>query len=322
MTLTELKYIVAVARERHFGRAADACFVSQPTLSVAIKKLEDELGMPLFERRSNDVTLTDAGERIVAQAQRVLDEAARIKEIAKSGKDPLSGPLRLGVIYTIGPYLLPSLVRQLLKDVPQMPLLLTENYTVKLLELVKNGEIDVAVVALPLPDSGLVMQAVYDEPFMVAVPRDHEWAKAGKGNTRMRQGVASADLKKETMLLLGAGHCFRDQVLGVCPELMRFSSEAEGIQKTFEGSSLETIRQMVASGIGITVLPKTSVPEKTPANSLIEYLPFRDPAPDRRVVLVWRKSFTRLPAIEALRCAIVKCPLPGATKLDLTPEPA
>ena len=317
MTLTELKYIVAVARQRHFGRAAEACFVSQPTLSVAIKKLEDELGMPLFERRSNDVTLTSAGERIVAQAQRVLDEAARIKEIAKSGKDPLTGPLRVGVIYTIGPYLLPSLVRQLLKDAPQMPLLLTENYTVRLLELVKNGEIDVAILALPLPESGLQMQPVYDEPFMVAVPRDHVWAKRGR-----RNGVASEDLKKETMLLLGAGHCFRDQVLGVCPELMRFSSEAEGIQKTFEGSSLETIRHMVASGLGITVLPKTSVPEKTPANSLIEYLPFRNPAPDRRVVLVWRKTFTRLPAIEALRLAIVKCPLPGAIKLDLPPQAA
>ncbi|HUL68285.1 MAG TPA: LysR substrate-binding domain-containing protein [Burkholderiaceae bacterium] len=317
MTLTELKYIVAVARERHFGRAADACFVSQPTLSVAIKKLEDELGMPLFERRSNDVTLTDAGERIVAQAQRVLDEAARIKEIAKSGKDPLSGPLRVGVIYTIGPYLLPSLVRQLLKDAPQMPLLLTENYTVKLLDLVKNGEIDVAILALPLPESGLVMQPVYDEEFMVAVPRDHAWAKRSK-----RNGVASEELKKETMLLLGAGHCFRDQVLGVCPELMRFSSEAEGIQKTFEGSSLETIRHMVASGLGITVLPKTWVPEKTPGNSLIEYLPFRNPVPDRRVVLAWRKSFTRLPAIEALRHAILKCPLAGAEKLDLPPQPA
>jgi len=325
MTLTELKYIVAVARERHFGRAADACFVSQPTLSVAIKKLEDELGTPLFERRSNDVTLTDTGERIVAQAQRVLDEAARIKEIAKSGKDPLAGALRVGIIYTIGPYLLPSLVRQLLKDAPQMPLLLTENYTVKLLELVKNGEIDVAILALPLPDSGLLMQPVYDEPFMVAVPRDHPWAKRGKGKAGSggaRNGVASEDLKKETMLLLGAGHCFRDQVLGVCPELMRFSSEAEGIQKTFEGSSLETIRHMVASGLGITVLPKTSVPEKTPSNSLIEYLPFRHPVPDRRVVLVWRKSFTRLPAIEALRHAILKCALPGATKLDLPPQPA
>lgn len=321
MTLTELKYIVAVARERHFGRAADACFVSQPTLSVAIKKLEDELGVTLFERRSNDVRLTDAGEQIVAQAQRVLDEAARVREIAKSGMDPLSGALRVGVIYTIGPYLLPPLVRQLIKDAPQMPLVLTENYTVKLLELVKNGEIDVAIVALPLPDSGLTMQPVYDEGFLVAVPKGHPWTRR-KGKGGARAGVASAALKKETMLLLGAGHCFRDHVLGVCPELMRFSPEAEGMQKTFEGSSLETIRHMVSSGLGITVLPRSSVPEKVPRNSLIEYLPFRAPEPDRRVVLIWRKSFTRLPAIEALRRAILKCPVHGVTKLDLPAEAA
>jgi len=239
MTLTELKYIVAVARERHFGRAADACFVSQPTLSVAIKKLEDELGVLLFERRSAEVTATPAGERIVAQAQRVLDEAAQIKEIAKQGKDPLSGALRLGVIYTIGPYLLPALVRQLLRSAPQMPLLLSENFTVRLVELLKNGEIDVAVMALPLPDFGLVLQPVYDEPFMVAMPRGHAWTR--------RKQIPSEDLKKETMLLLGTGHCFRDQVLEVCPELSRFSSQAEGIQKTFEGSSLETIRHMVAA---------------------------------------------------------------------------
>jgi LysR family hydrogen peroxide-inducible transcriptional activator len=309
MTLTELKYIVAVARERHFGRAAEACFVSQPTLSVAIKKLEDELGTLLFERRSNEVTLTPVGERIVVQAQRVLDDAAQIKEIAKQGKDPLNGPLRVGVIYTIGPYLLPVLVRQLIKDAPKMPLLLSENLTVKLIEMVKNGEIDVAILALPLPETGLVIQPVYDEPFMVAIPKGHDWAG--------RKAIASEDLKKETMLLLGTGHCFRDQVLEVCPELSRFSVAAEGMQKTFEGSSLETIRQMVASGVGVTVLPVTSVPEKIPRDSLIDYKPFKAPAPDRRVVLMWRKSFTRSPAVEALRSAVLKCPLPGVTKLDM-----
>jgi LysR family hydrogen peroxide-inducible transcriptional activator len=307
MTLTELRYVVAVARERHFGRAADACFVSQPTLSVAIKKLEDELGTQIFERRTNDVTMTPAGERIVGQAQRTLDEAGRIKEIARQGKDPLSGPLRLGVIYTIGPYLLPTLVRQLLKDAPQMPLLLTENFTVKLVELLKNGDIDVAIMALPLPEAGLVLQPVYDEPFVVAVPRLHPWSK--------RKAIPSEDLKKETMLLLGTGHCFRDQVLEVCPELSRFSSSAEGIQKTFEGSSLETIRHMVGSGLGVTVLPMTSIPEKPPRDSLLAYVPFKPPGPDRRVVLAWRKSFTRVPAIEALRQAVLKCPLYGVTPL-------
>lgn len=313
MTLTELKYIVAVARERHFGRAAEACFVSQPTLSVAIKKLEDELGVVLFERGSSEVSLTPSGERIVVQAQRVLDEAARIKELAKQGKDPLTGALRVGVIYTVGPYLLPALIRQLLRDAPNMPLLLNENFTVKLLELVKNGEIDVAILALPLPDSGLVIQPVYDEPFVVAVPRRHPWAR--------RRAIAAEELKKENMLLLGTGHCFRDNVLEVCPELSRYSSEAEGIQKTFEGSSLETIRHMVASGIGITVMPQTSVPAKTPRDSLIEYVPFRPPVPQRRVVLAWRKSFTRPAAIEALRRAILKCPLHGVEKLDVAAEP-
>ena len=307
MTLTELRYVVAVARERHFGRAADACFVSQPTLSVAIKKLEEELGTQIFERRTNDVTMTPAGERIVGQAQRTLDEAGRIKEIARQGKDPLSGPLRLGVIYTIGPYLLPALVRQLLKDAPQMPLLLTENFTVKLIDLLKNGEIDVAIMALPLPEAGLVLQPVYDEPFVVAVPRLHAWSK--------RKAIPSEDLKKETMLLLGTGHCFRDQVLEVCPELSRFSSSAEGIQKTFEGSSLETIRHMVGSGLGVTVLPMTSIPDKPPRDSLLAYIAFKPPAPDRRVVLAWRKSFTRAAAIEALRQAVLKCALSGVTRL-------
>lgn len=311
MTLTELKYIVAVARERHFGRAAEACFVSQPTLSVAIKKLEEELGTQIFERGSHEISVTPAGERIVAQAQRVLDEAARVKEIARQGRDPLVGPLRLGVIYTIGPYLLPGLVRQLLKDASEMPLLLTENFTVKLMELLKNGEIDAAIMALPLPQTGLAMQAVYDEPFVIAMPKHHPWAK--------RKSIPSEDLKKETMLLLGTGHCFRDQVLEACPELSRFSSSAEGIQKTFEGSSLDTIRHMVGSGLGITVLPMTSVPEKISRDSLLDYVPFKAPIPDRRVVLAWRRSFTRTAAVETLRRAVLKTPLHGVTRLPDAP---
>ena len=314
MTLTELKYIVAVARERHFGRAADACFVSQPTLSVAIKKLEDELTVQIFERGTSEVSVTPVGGQIVAQAQRVLEQTLAIKEIAKQGKDPLLGPLRLGVIYTIGPYLLPSLVKNMIDLVPQMPLMLQENYTLKLLELLKQGELDVAIMALPFPETGLVVRPLYDEPFVVAVPRGHEWEK--------RKSIVADDLKKETMLLLGNGHCFRDQVLGVCPELMRFSQNADGIQKTFEGSSLETIRHMVASGVGITVLPRTSIPQhsdldRTTDNNMLSYIPFSDPAPDRRVVLAWRKSFTRNEAIEAVCRAVMECELPGVEKLDL-----
>ena len=253
MTLTELKYIVAVARERHFGRAAEACFVSQPTLSVAIKKLEDELNVQIFERGTSEVSVTPIGEQIVTQAQRVLEQTLAIKEIAKQGKDPLVGPLRLGVIYTIGPYLLPTLVKQMIQRVPQMPLMLQENYTLKLLELLKQGEIDAAIMALPFPETGLMVRPLYDEPFVVALPAGHPWEK--------REEIDAEDLKQETMLLLGNGHCFRDHVLGVCPELMRFSQTADGIQKTFEGSSLETIRHMVASGVGITVLPRMSVHE-------------------------------------------------------------
>ena len=314
MTLTELKYIVAVARERHFGRAAEACFVSQPTLSVAIKKLEDELNVQIFERGTSEVSVTPIGEQIVTQAQRVLEQTLAIKEIAKQGKDPLVGPLRLGVIYTIGPYLLPTLVKQMIKRVPQMPLMLQENYTLKLIELLKQGEIDVAIMALPFPETGLMVRPLYDEPFVVAMPSGHAWEH--------RRKIDPEDLKQETMLLLGSGHCFRDHVLGVCPELMRFSQNADGIQKTFEGSSLETIRHMVASGVGITVLPRMSVQEVKPHAGgvdagLLSYVAFDEPVPDRRVVLAWRKSFTRMPAIDAICDAINACDLPGVNKLDL-----
>jgi len=314
MNLRDLRYLVALAEHLHFGRAAEACFVSQPTLSVAIKKLEDELNVQIFERGTSEVSVTPIGEQIVTQAQRVLEQTLAIKEIAKQGKDPLVGPLRLGVIYTIGPYLLPTLVKQMIKSVPQMPLMLQENYTLKLIELLKQGEIDVAIMALPFPETGLMVRALYDEPFVVAMPSGHAWENRAK--------IDPDDLKQETMLLLGSGHCFRDHVLGVCPELMRFSQNADGIQKTFEGSSLETIRHMVASGVGITVLPRMSVSEVKPHaggidSGLLSYVPFDEPVPDRRVVLAWRKSFTRMPAIDAICEAIANCDLPGVRKLDM-----
>lgn len=312
MTLTELRYIVALARERHFGRAAESCHASQPTVSVAIRKLEQELGVRLFERGASEVSPTGIGERVIAQAQRVLEQAAEIREIARLGRDPLNGPLRVAAIYTVGPYLLPALVRQLQRDVPQMPLLLNENFTVRLLEMLKNGEIDAAVLALPLPDAGLVVQPLYDEAFFAAVPRDHAWAR--------RKSVAMQDLSGQTTLLLGSGHCFRDQVLDACPELDRYSGSDER-QKPVEGSSLETIRQMVASGIGVAVLPATSVPERAPRDALIAYVPFRRPVPSRRVVLAWRKSYPRTPAIEALCAAVYRCPLPGALKIEPAPRP-
>lgn len=322
MTLTELKYIVAVARERHFGRAAEACFVSQPTLSVAIKKLEEELELKLFERNASEVTVTPLGEEIVRQAQVVLEQAAAIKEIAKRGKDPLAGPLRLGVIYTIGPYLLPDLVRQVIERTPQMPLMLQENLTAKLLEQLRLGEIDAAILAEPFPDANLAVAPLYDEPFLAAVPFSHPLAR--------RDDISAEELKQETLLLLGAGHCFRDHVLEVCPEFARFSNDAEGIRKSFEGSSLETIKHMVAAGMGVTLVPRLSVPASAltpqakttrPAAgpgdvAYVRYLPFVGDPPTRRVVLVWRRSFTRYEAIAALRNAVYACELPGVQRLS------
>ena len=319
MTRTELKYIVAVAREKHFGRAADACYVSQPTLSVAIKKLEEELDVKIFERSAGEVSVTPLGEAIVRQAQRVLEQAAEIKELAKRGKDPLSGALTLGVIYTIGPYLLPELVRNSIKMTPQMPLMLQENFTVKLLEMLRTGEIDCAIVAEPFPETGLAMAPLYDEPFMAAVPSNHPLAQ--------QDAVTTTDLKNETMLLLGSGHCFRDHVLEVCPEFARYASNAEGIRRTFEGSSLETIKHMVAAGMGVTLVPRLSVPKealesprrRATDDPHIRYLPIHNEdghePPSRRVVLVWRRSFTRYEAIAALRNAVYACELSGAKLL-------
>ncbi|RJF99542.1 hydrogen peroxide-inducible genes activator [Noviherbaspirillum saxi] len=308
MTLTELKYIVAVAREKHFGHAAEACFVAQPTLSVAIKKLEDELGVTIFERGGTEISVTPLGSQIVAQAERVLEQTAAIKEIAKQNKDPLAGPLRLGVIYTIAPYLLPPLVKTMIETVPQMPLVLQENFTAKLIESLRQGELDAAIMALPFADQGLMVQALYDEPFVVALPKHHAWAN--------RNAIDAQQLKTETMLLLGNGHCFRDQVLEVCPEMARFSTSGDGIARTFEGSSLETIRHMVASGIGITVLPQASVPDMQSKDGMLRYVPFSSPGPSRRVVIAWRKSFTRGAAIEAVRQAVLSCALHGVTMLN------
>ena len=340
MTLTELKYIVAVAREKHFGKAAEACFVSQPTLSVAVKKLEEELDIKLFERSSGEITVTPLGEEIVRQAQSVLEQASEIKEIAKRGKDPLGGPLRLGLIYTIGPYLLPDLVRQNIARTPQMPLVLQEDFTGRLLEMLRTGEIDCAIMAEPFPDTGLAIAPLYDEPFVAALPLHHPLAG--------QASIGSLQLKNETMLMLGTGHCFRDHVLQVCPEFARYASNAEGIRKSFEGSSLETIKHMVAAGMGVTLVPRLSVPsgalaqpsqpaaadappprrgKKADASSahtdagLIRYLPVHadepgEAPPMRRVVLAWRRSFTRYEAIAALRNAIYACELPGVVRLS------
>ncbi len=298
MTLTELRYIVALARERHFGRAAEKCNVAQPTLSVAVKKLEDELGVALFERGIGDVRLTPIGAEVVAQAERALAEAMRVGEVAAAGKDPLAGPLRLGVIYTIGPWLLPALVPRLKTLAPQMTLYIVEGYTEVLLARLKACELDVLVLALPVEEPGIVAQPVYDEAFCTLVPAGHPWAKL----KTLRPG----QLLDEPLLMLGAGNCFRDQVLDLCAR-----AGAGESPQVLEGSSLETIRHMVASGVGVTVMPASSVDGIRADDPLLRVKHFASPAPTRRVGLVWRSSFPRHKAIDTMRRALLDCKLPG-----------
>jgi len=302
VTLTDLRYIVALARERHFGRAAEKCHVSQPTLSVAVKKLEEQLGVMLFERSAADVKLTETGRRIVAQAERVLLEAQQVREIAEAGKDPLAGPLRLGVIYTIAPYLLPRLIPLMHERAPHVPLVIQENYTASLASALKRGELDVIVIALPFEEPGIVAQPLYDEPFRVVMPAGHAWAALPR--------VPATRLMEEPLLLLGAGNCFRDQVLEVCPRCAPGSGS--GLQKTLEGSSLETIRHMVATGVGVTVLPSAAADSLPDTQNLVEVRPFEAPEPYRTVALAWRVTYPRNGIIDVLREAILNSALPGA----------
>ena len=312
MTLTELKYVIAVARMRHFGRAAESCFVSQPSLSVAIRKLEEELGVTIFERRTSDISITPIGQQIVEQAQRVLDESRRIIDIAQNGHDPLAAPLRLGVILTIAPYLLPNLLTELSDSCSQMPLYLEESFTDELLEKLRSGQIDAAIMADTIHGTGMMTQTLYQEEFVVAVPSHHPWVN--------RNFVNADELKDQTMLLLGSGHCFRDQILGICPDLnRRTKSDRSEVQHTVEGSSLLTICHMVAQGLGITVLPASAVPYLTGPSSRLKILPFKQPAPSRRVILVWRKSYTREAAIQAIATAVRKIVLNGCVPLNEAP---
>lgn len=299
MTLTDLRYLLALARERHFGRAAEKCHVSQPTLSVAIKKVEEELGVQLFERGATEVKITATGQRIVSQAEKVLLEAAQIPEIAAAGKDPLAGPLRVGVIYTIGPYLLPRLIPRVHQLAPRMPLIIQENYTTRLVEALKRGDLDVIILSLPFEEAGIVAQPVYDEPFRVLMPANHPWTDLER--------IDPERLAEDQLLLLGAGNCFRDQVLEVCPHFRNVG----GLQRTLEGSSLETIRHMVATGLGVTVLPSSAADELPVQNPLVAVRPFSEPQPTRRIALAWRVTYPRSGAIDMLRAAVLESELPG-----------
>jgi LysR family hydrogen peroxide-inducible transcriptional activator len=305
VTLTELRYIVSLDKERHFARAAERVFVSQPTLSMALKKLEDELGVVLFERTRGEVRPTPVGARIVEQARRILAEAKLLQDIAREGKDELIGPLRLGAIYTVGPYLLPALVPKLHAAAPRMPLVIEENFTAGLLEQLRDNELDVAIIALPVDMHGLSAWPLYDEEFAVVVPQDHRWSG--------ERSVPAKKLAEEHLLLLGPGHCFRDQVIAACPKCV--DGQGDGMRPQ-TGSSLETIRYMVASGLGITVLPRGSVDNRSGdgADSLVA-VPIAAPAPSRRIALIWRRSFPRLGAIRILRDAVIDCGIHGVSML-------
>ena len=292
MTLNELRYIVAVAQEKNFGRAAQRCFISQPALSVAIQKLEEELQTQLFERGKSEITVTPVGERIVEQAHKVLEEAARIRDIAQAGRNQLAGLFRLGAIYTVAPYLLPDLVPALNALAPDMPLEIEENITEQLEAALKTGRIDAAIIALPFQPPGIATEFLYEEPFQVVVPQRHPWAK--------RKTIDPSELAGEHAILLNVGHCFRDQVLESCPELNR------GDAPVTRSNSLETIRNMVASGLGISVLPRDALTPKYHSR-LVVPVPFAKPVPSRRIALAYRKSFPRPAAIAAICEAVAAC---------------
>ncbi|WP_299981125.1 hydrogen peroxide-inducible genes activator [uncultured Pseudoteredinibacter sp.] len=297
MTLTELRYIVTLAQEEHFGRAAERCFVSQPTLSIAVKKLEEELDVALFERSKTRVHPTPLGEKIVAQAQIALEQTAAIKDLATAGKDQLASPLKIGAIFTIGPYLFPHFIPELQRSAKQMPLYIEEGYTATLRHRLRNGELDVIIVALPFTEADVVTQALYEEPFEVLLPTDHPLTE--------KTHIEPNDLDEYNVLLLGEGHCFRDQILEACPNLQaKFDNSSNTLQAATEGSSLETLRHMVASGLGITVLPQSAAGTSYYSPGVLTTRPFADPAPTRAVGLAWRASFPRHQAIDALRSAI------------------
>lgn len=301
MTLTELRYIVALKQTGHFGKAAEKCFVSQPTLSVAIKKLEEELDVSLFERSRSQVRATPLGEQIIQQAQIVLEQTSVIHELASLGKDPLGSTLSIGAIYTIGPYLFPHFVPRLQHTAPHMPLYIEENYTAVLREKLRLGQLDAIVIALPFNEPDVVTQCLYEEPFVVLMTKDHPLAA--------RSSVSPKHLEKEKVLLLGEGHCFRDQVLDACPSLRRAGfKNTDPLQSVVEGSSLETLKYMVASGLGITILPQSAAKFDHDSSTLVTR-PFANNLSKRSVALAWRASFPRHKAIDVLSQAIRQCQL-------------
>ena len=290
LKLKDLRYLVAVADERHFGRAAARCFVSQPTLSAQLKKLEQSLGVQLIERAPNNVSLTPTGEEIVARARRIIEASDEVVTLARSQRDPLAGRLSVALLPTIGPYLLPRVAPLIRKTLPRLQLRLYEYTTAAMLERLHAGALDVGILALPVEMQGLESRELYREPFLVALPERHPLAA--------QDTVRVADLKGETLLLLEDGHCLRDQALEVCSRV--------GVreQQDFRATSLETLRQMVATGAGITLLPELAGRGAYRNARGVVLRPFARPAPVRHIGALWRRSSARRPAIDAL-CKLI-----------------
>lgn len=299
MTLTELRYLVTLAQTGHFGKAAEACHVSQPTLSIALKKLEEELGVTLIERSKNHILPTPVGEKVINQAKLVLSQTKVIEDIANAGKDSLGSPLRLGAIYTIGPYLLPHLLPELKQLAPQMPLIIEENFTAVLRQKLVDTSLDAILIALPFNEPDVVTKVLYEEPFVILMPKDHPWAKDSE--------IAPERLAEETVLLLGEGHCFRDQVLQYSPGLAEKLKQEDYAIAASSNTSLDTLKHMVASGLGITVLPLSAAGLNQFSEERLCVRPFTADGPKRTVALAWRASFPRFAAIDTVYNAVNQC---------------
>lgn len=296
MTLTELRYIVALASEQHFGRAAERCNVSQPTLSIAVKKLEDELGATLFERGKQGVLVTPLGQCIVAMAGEVLEKTAAIKDVAAADGDQLAGPLALGTLPTIGPYLLPQFIPLLQEMAGHLPLYVEEATQAALITKLRNGDLDAILVTAPCVETDIVTQELFDEPFVALLPARHRLAS--------KHAIEANDLDPAELLLLDEGHAFREQVLAAFPHLRPNDAHPLAKRGSMRGSTLETLRHMVASGLGLTILPQAAAHTPLYAPNLLVAKPFTEPVPKRTLALAWRISFPRHQAIDVLRRAI------------------
>ena len=289
ITLTELRYVIALAQEKHFGRAAEKCFVSQPTLSIAIKKLEDNLGLQVFERSKSQVIATIAGLEIIAKAQLVIESVAKIEDFAKSNIDQFSNPLKIGAIHTVGPYLFPNLITTINEQNSKLKLVIEEDITTNLSEKLARGELDAIIIAKPYEHPNTICLDLYHEPLDVIIPANHAW--------KSKKKLDPSELNDQTILLLGSGHCFRDQVLQICPKCS-FSKPDVKNNHTLITSSIETIKYMVASNIGISIVPRRSLQGIN--HKLILAKQFIEPIPKREIILAYRSSFSRLEALNEL----------------------